>query len=143
MLWGQTSERQRATMKDDTSPLQLLLDGELSPEDRRAIDQLRGHIDDPYDMVFRLAMTANMRRERSKTESADIERKMQAQINSLIHSRSLVYKIVSAILVIALGSLGAGIKLIVSSSEHLGETNVTIQRLVKDVDILLLNRRLP
>lgn len=143
VLWGHASERQRASMKDDTSPLQMLLEGELSQDDRRSVEELRGHIDDPYDMVFRLAMTANMRRDRHRTEEADSQRKMQAQIDSLIHSRGLVYKIAVPILVLALGSLGAGIKIVASSSEHIGETNATINRLVKDVDILFQNRRSP
>lgn len=56
-----------------TSPIELLIERDLEPEDRKLVERLRYHPTDPYEMIFKATKAEYLRRVDDGSLVSDVE----------------------------------------------------------------------
>jgi hypothetical protein len=171
---GPPSERRRqlpygikATIVEDdddedtgeiTSPVELLLETDLEPEDVQVVERLRRDSQDPYEMILKVAKVQRRDRVRARKEKSGVgelgqqvanainsqaaaTRILQAKVEKLEKPWSWLRAIAMVLLIPALGAIVTGVGLMVSHAKDDGENKAIQQRLQQDVQQLLLNQK--
>lgn len=145
-----------------TEPIDLLLDSELEPDDASIVERLRRDSQDPYEMILKLAKSQRKQKVKEQSgltqlESAVVQaiqyqeramRDVLARVGGLevkVAESQRPWKwlraIAGALLIPALGAIITGMGLMLSRSEHEGESTIRMQRMESDVQELLREAR--
>lgn len=135
--WGHDSASRRRD-GDITSPVERLFEHDLGPEDRKIVERMRHHADDPYAMLYKQVKAEYLHRveEEKSNVKTDVEMLKAIEAKRASHRKWLL-GIAGTVLVFALGALGTGIGLMIARAEQEGEYRTRLQRNEQDIQHLL------